>query len=449
MTAKSLASPSLVQTRSSETGLTEKQLLGNEVLGSAKHVLLRGGSRSGKTFLIVRAIVTRALKAPKSTHAIFRQRFNHLKLSIIADTVPAVMKICYPHIPIHLDKTDWFHELPNGARLVYGGLDDKERTEKVLGQEHSTIYLNEASQISYSARNMALTRLAQNSGLVLREYVDCNPPSVGHWTYRLWFSKVEPKSGMALTHPDRYATMQLNPRDNMKNLGADYIETLEGLPAKERLRFLEGEFLSSVENALWTHEMLDHCRIAENQLPRMSRIVVAIDPSGCEGEEDFRSDEIGIVVAGRGVDGLLYILADLTERLSPEQWARRAVEAFEKWEADIIVAERNYGGAMVSGNIKSVNKAIPVKLVTASRGKHVRAEPIANLYEQKRAKHLDYFPELEEQLTSFSTSGYQGARSPDRADAMVWAATELMLGYQQSTSIGAFQVEAGRVNSIG
>ena len=170
--------------------LTERQVEGNKLLGSAaRHILLYGGSRSGKTWLLVRAVCVRAMKASNSSHVILRFRFNHIKSSIIAQTFPDVMAKCFPGVKYRLDKTDWFAELANGSKIWFGGLDDKERTEKILGQEHATIYLNECSQIGYDARNKAMTRLAQKCPLdqqppgadpnnpvylPLKAYYDCN-----------------------------------------------------------------------------------------------------------------------------------------------------------------------------------------------------------------------------------------------------------------------------------
>ena len=142
--------------------LTEKQHEALELLaGPAKHILLAGGSRSGKTFLLVWAVVVRALKATRSRHAILRFRFGHVKQSIVYDTFPRVMQTCFPGLEYDLSKSDWYATMPNGAEIWFGGLDDKERTEKILGTEFATIYLNECSQIQYSARNVATTRLAQ------------------------------------------------------------------------------------------------------------------------------------------------------------------------------------------------------------------------------------------------------------------------------------------------
>lgn len=427
--------------------LTDKQEEANAILASrARHILLRGGSRSGKTFLICRALIIRALKAPGSTHAVLRQRFNHLKHSVIFDTVPKVAGLCYPGLRLHLDKTDWFHELPNGSRIIYGGLDDKERADKILGQEHSSVFLNEASQISYAARNKAVTRLAQTSGLALKEYVDCNPPSVGHWTYRLWFGGVEPTSGEKLADPDAYASVQMNPADNLANLPDTYLAQLEALPEKDRKRFLRGEFLAQVDGALWTLDLIDRKRERrwrdedERQalIARMKRIVIGVDPSGCAGPEDFRSDEIGLVAAGVDAQNQGYILEDGSGRYSPDGWARAAVEMFDRWDADAIVAERNYGGAMVESTIRTARARVPVRLVTASRGKAVRAEPVSALYEKGSVSHVGAFPDMEEQFCNFSTAGYQGSRSPDRADAGVWALTDLMLGKASTYDLSAF-----------
>lgn len=407
--------------------LTPKQVEANRLLGSpARHILLRGGSRSGKTFLLCRATAVRALRAAGSTHAILRFRFNHLKASVIQDTMPKVFSLCFPGVSYELNKTDWFMELPNRSRILFGGLDDKERTERILGQEHSTIYLEECSQISYEARNMAMTRLAQNSGLPLKAYYSANPPTVGHWTYRMFEMGLEPKSGGRLADQSAYASMRMNPADNQVNLPAAYLEELAALPAKERRRFLEGEYLSQVDGALWTLDRIK--RVTPDQLPPMTRVVVAVDPSGCSGPEDWRSDEIGIVAAGLGRDGQGYILDDATIRDSPEKWARAAVALYDKHQGDTIIGERNFGGAMVESTIRTARRNAPVKVITASRGKHVRAEPVAALYEQGRVHHVGHFPDLEEQYLAFSSAGYQGAKSPDRADAAVYALTELMLG---------------------
>jgi phage terminase large subunit-like protein len=136
---------------------------------------------------------------------------------------------------------------------------------------------------------------------------------------------------------------------------------------------------------------------------------------------------VGIVVAGLGSDGFGYVLADRTCKLSPEGWGREAVKAYREFKADRIVAERNFGGAMVEHVIRTVDRNVSYQEVTASRGKIVRAEPCASLYEQGRVRHAGAFPQLEDQLCAMTSDGYVGDGSPDRADACVWAISQLMV----------------------
>lgn len=410
--------------------LTQKQDEANRLMaGPATHILLRGGARSGKTFIIMRAITIRAMRAEGSRHGAFRQRFNHIKNSIVLDTFPKMMKLCFPTVPYKIDKTDWYAKFPNNSEIWFGGLDDKDRTEKILGQEFASVFVNECSQITYASRNKLVTRLAQNCGLKLRAYYDCNPPNMGHWTYAMFGLKLEPTQRTQLPDPGNYTTMQINPEHNTENLPAEFIAQLRALPERDRRRFMDGEFLPMVEGALWTYEMLDHCRVSYADLPEMERIVVAVDPSGCSGPEDTRSDEIGIVVAGKGRDGKGYVLEDASGHYSPEGWARQSIGLMKKYSADRIVAEKNYGGALVEANIRSVDRMASVKLVTATRGKAIRAEPIAALYEQRKVAHVIEadLSDVEDQMCNFSMAGYQGMKSPDRADAAIWALTELIL----------------------
>lgn len=207
--------------------------------------------------------------------------------------------------------------------------------------------------------------------------------------------------------------------DNIANLSPAFIETIvkpyEGTTYGRRE--LEGEDLDDVEGALWTRAMIDAAQLA-GPLPDMRRVVVAIDPAVTSGED---SDETGIIVAGAGVDGQGYILADRSCRLSPDGWARRAIAAFHEYRADRVVAEVNNGGDLVEAVIKTVEH-VPYTKVSASRGKRTRAEPIAALYEQGRVKHAAPMADLEDQLCSWTPDS---GNSPDRLDALVWALTEL------------------------
>ena len=212
--------------------------------------------------------------------------------------------------------------------------------------------------------------------------------------------------------------------DNLANLAPSFRE--EVLATYEGTRIgrqeLLGELLEDVEGALWTLAQIDAGRV--HAAPDMARIVVAVDPSGGSGPNN---DEQGIVVVGLGTDGDLYVLADRSCKLSPHGWASRAIAAYREFSADRIIAEVNFGGAMVQSTILQVDKNVPVKVISASRGKQQRAEPIAAIYEHipARAHHVGALPQLEDQLTTWTP---QDGTSPDRLDAMVWAMTELVDG---------------------
>ena len=215
--------------------------------------------------------------------------------------------------------------------------------------------------------------------------------------------------------------------DNLTNLAPAFREQV--LSAYEGTRIgrqeLMGELLDDVEGALWGLAMIEDHRRTLEQVPDMRRVVVGVDPSGGSGDD---SDTQGIIVAGQGVDGEFYVLDDRSCKLSPHGWASRAVGAYYEFSGDRIVAEKNFGGEMVLSTIRQVDNRVPVKLVSASRGKVQRAEPIAALYEQGKVHHVGSLPKLEDQLTSWTP--FDGT-SPDRLDALVWALTDLAFGAGQ------------------
>ena len=220
------------------------------------------------------------------------------------------------------------------------------------------------------------------------------------------------------------------------HLPDDFIEAVEA--AHRGTRFgrqeLEGALIDDVEGALWPRDLIERSRVGVGTLtgncPSMARVVVGVDPpASAEG------DKCGIVVVGLGRDGIGYVLADASAGgLSPEGWARRVASAAEAWGAHRIVAEKNNGGAMVESVLRGASAGLPITLVHASEGKSARAEPVAVLFETGKARFAGAFPELEDELAGLTCGGgYQGpGRSPDRADAMVWAMTALMLGPERA-----------------
>lgn len=214
--------------------------------------------------------------------------------------------------------------------------------------------------------------------------------------------------------------------DNAANLAPSVLAKWRNKYGGTRLgrQELDGELLEDVPGALWNKAMID-ATLMEGPLPGMKRVVIAVDPSGSDGQT---GDSQGIVAAGLGYDGRGYVLEDGSDRLSPEGWAQKVVELYDRHRADRVVAERNYGGDMVAAVLRGSAPNLPVTMVTASRGKALRAEPVAALYEQGKISHAEPFPELEDQMGLMTRRGFAGAGSPDRLDALVWAFFDLMLG---------------------
>ena len=195
---------------------------------------------------------------------------------------------------------------------------------------------------------------------------------------------------------------------------------------------IHAEILEEAEGALWTRDMIDKAQHSPGKIhPELARVVVAIDPAVTSNEQ---SDETGIVVAGRGIDGRGYVMDDLSGRYTPDGWARRAARAYDDHKADRIIGEVNNGGDLIEhtlrtlrdGQDRAIGKDLSYRAIRASRGKQARAEPVAALYEQGRVFHIGSFTDLEDQMCTWEPLGTQ--RSPDRVDALVWALTELMLG---------------------
>ena len=209
--------------------------------------------------------------------------------------------------------------------------------------------------------------------------------------------------------------------DNRDNLAPSYFASIITRYEGTRMgrQELMGELVDDVPGALWTLSLLDGLRV--QAAPDLARVIVAVDPAVTSGAE---SDETGIVVVGIGADGHGYVLADRSCRMSPDGWARRAAQAYHEYQADRLIVEDNQGGEMVAFLLGTVDATVPIKRIRASRGKRLRAEPVAALYEQGRVHHVGFYPDLEDQMASFTGDG---GEHDDRVDAMVHALTEVML----------------------
>lgn len=224
------------------------------------------------------------------------------------------------------------------------------------------------------------------------------------------FAKAEKDGSVVITKGSTF--------ENQNNLAPSFVDTVVGGYEGTRLgrQEIEGELLLDTPGALWRFDWVAENRVGE--APDLQRIVVAIDPASTHGED---SDFTGIAVVSKGVDGEYYVLHSEGVKLSPQGWANRALDLFDQHKADRIIAERNNGGEMVEATIRTVRKTAPVKTIHASRGKQVRAEPIAALYEQGKVHHVGVFPTLEDQMTRFPVA----TENDDEVDALVYGLSEL------------------------
>jgi len=378
---------------------------------SADNILAEGGGRSGKTACILDYIFSRAVRFPGTDHLIGRLRFAHAKQSICFQSVPKLAKLDNLNYDKFLSRTEWFYKIPTASedsRIWIGGFDDKDRTEKILGNEYATIYFNEASQIPYDTIETVSTRLNPPKGVPGKRIFDLNPPSKKHWAYKIFHERKFP-DGRDVPEND-YKWIKINPVDN-PNVSEQYFEFLDSLSAAKRQRFKDGEYQDD-GGTLWKRSWIKYDSIKKNY----QRIVIGIDPSG-----SVEGDEIGIVAAGQCNDDLYDVLDDYSLHGTPAEWAAEVVSLYHKWNADIVIAESNFGGDMVTHTIQTLDKSVNVKLTHSSRGKLVRAEPVSALYERGKVNHRMPFLILEDEMCTYDGNG----KSPNRLDASVFALTEL------------------------
>lgn len=301
---------------------------------------------------------------------------------------------------------------PNGSKaFTYNGT----TPDQLRGPQHHFAWVDELAKFEYMQDAWDQLQF----GLRLGEHPRCLVTTT---------PRPLPLIKKLMNDPDTVVTRGAT-LDNKDNLAKSTVKQLYDRYSGTRLgrQELEGEVLEDIPGALWRREDIDFARVRETP-EDLDRIVVAVDPAASSEE---RSDENGIVVVGysRDKDGYArgYVLEDASLRGTPQEWGRAAVRMYRKWSADKIIAEKNNGGEMVEHVIKTADRSVPVKLVHASRGKVVRAEPISALYEQGRVHHVGRWDELEDQMCLFSVDNVRNSStgSPDRVDALVWGLTEL------------------------
>ncbi|TIX49389.1 DNA-packaging protein [Alteraurantiacibacter aquimixticola] len=316
---------------------------------------------------------------------------------------------------------------PNGAQAC---LYSAAEPEGLRGPQHSHAWCDEIAKWDNSSDRALSSWNNLQMGLRLgkeqRLLATTTPRAVP--LLRRLFDEQE-KLGMVVTRGSTH--------DNDANLPASFIEAMDRQFGQSMLgrQELNGEMLEDIEGALWNRSLLESCRQAVSP-EEVVRIVVGVDPPA-----SAHGDACGIVVAGVTAEGQGKVLADRSvANASPEKWAREVAATMSEWQADRVIAEANQGGAMVESVLRAADCQMPIRLVHASRGKVARAEPIAALYEAGRVNHVGQHAMLEDELCGLMTGGsYQGpGRSPDRADALVWALTELMLTERKDPRVRRF-----------
>ena len=369
--------------------------------------LLLTGRGWGKTRTGAEWLRAKTLKAPDTEWAIVARNFPDAR-KVCVEGPSGLLRICRPGEIKNYNRSTYEIEMASGARVYMFGAEDS-RGDVARGLNLSGAWCDELALWRYPdvwhAGLMPALRIGENPQVVVT--TTPKPTELIRDLVRRDDGSVVVTRGRTLENADNLseaALAELHHRYGGTRLGRQE---------------LEGELLEDVEGAIWTRALIEDSRIKERDLPAFVRIVVGVDPSGGRGET-------GIVAAGLGEDGHGYVLADYSLNASPQARAQRVVDAFREFQGDRVVAEPNFGGDMVENWLRTVDPNLPIRIVHSSRGKALRAEPVAALYEQGRVHHVGAFPELEDQMAEWDPKGNQP--SPDRLDAMVFALTDLMLG---------------------
>lgn len=324
---------------------------------------------------------------------------------------------------------------PNGAIALMFSAEDP---EQLRGPEHEAAWCDETAKWRYAQDTWDMLQFGLRIGEQPRQLVTTTPRPIP--ILRKLLAEEGKPGGTTVTRGRTF--------DNSANLAASFVGQMKRRYEGTRLgrQELDAELLEDVQGALWNRSMLERRNPANpkaagmsiddaGKVPPLRRIAVGVDPSGSSGDEEKESDDIGIVCVGLGDDDVFYVLEDASSPGSPLEWGRAVVGVYKRRDADIIVGEVNYGGAMVEYTIRTIDRRVNYKAVNASRGKIVRAEPVAALYEQGKVRHVGEWPELEDQMCGMTREGYEGRGSPDRVDALVWAITELAFGSKTYSTV--------------
>lgn len=391
-----------------------------------RYYLITGGRGSGKSYTVTLFLLNLTYDAG---HIILFTRWTMTSahISIIPEFLEKI-DIMGKADDFEITNADITNKL-TGSKIIFRGIKTSQGTATANLKSISgvtTWVLDEAEELVDEDIFDKINLSIRAKNISNRVILVMNPSFKSHWIFKKWIEK------------DRDDTYYIHTTyvQNKKNLSQSFIDEAERVKNENLLRYQHlflGKWLDDAEGLLWNRAILAKAYL--DKCPQLNRIVVAIDPAITANSE---SDETGIIVCGKDSEGKGYILEDLSGKYSPNEWALISVKAFDKWGADCIVAEKNQGGDMVESVLRSQGAKNRVKLVTATKGKYVRAEPVYSLYEQSKVFHIGRFPILESQMVTFEPDK---GKSPDRVDALVWGLTDLMVVPQ----FKGFVVSGGKV----
>jgi phage terminase large subunit-like protein len=387
--------------------------------------LFLGGRGAGKTRAGAEWVRTMALgegaapgaMGPARRIALVGPTINHVR-SVMIEGVSGLMAVHPPHLRPHLEVSKDQLVWPNGSVAQFYSAEDP---ENLRGPQFEIAWCDETSRWRKADYVWTMLQLALRVGVTPQACVTTTPRASA------FLKKLVTDPSTVITHAPTAA--------NADNLAPSFLAQMQQRYGGTSIgrQELDGAIVDTHSGGLWRKEWFGQQRLSAR--PELTRIVVAVDPPITSLST---SDACGIVIAGLGTDKRAYVLADRTIRgREPMIWARAAVAAYHDFAADRIVAEANQGGDLVSTVLRQADANVPVKLVKASRGKWMRAEPVAALYAEGRVAHVGEFVLLEEEMIALGPDGLANGRSPDRLDALVWAITELMLTRTNAPTVRA------------
>lgn len=385
-----------------------------------RYFLVTGGRGSGKSWTVALNLLNLTYE-PNEVILFTRWTLVSAFISIIPEFIQKI-ELMGKESDFEVTQSEIVNKL-TGSRILFRGIKTSQGTATANLKSISgvtTWVLDEAEELVdediFDRIDLSIRSVLRPNRVILV----MNPSFESHWIYKKYI--VNKRKDTTYIH-----TTYLDNKENLSDsfLQAAYQAKEENLLRYEHL-FL-GKWLPDAQGLLWNRTMIEASRVFTK--PDLVRIVVGIDPAGTANLE---SDETGLVVCGKDSTGKGYVLEDLSGKYSPNEWAKVASQAVKNYKADCIVAEKNQGGDMVESVIRQHDKLTRIKLVTATKGKYVRAEPIYSMYEQHKVFHVGNFPILERQMVTFDP---EKGKSPDRVDALVWAFTDLLLNNVEKNPI--------------